>query len=93
MRRRGAKLFRNQYPDVYSGFVIAHAAGTYLASEAPMTVAGTSGGSYGVATLFHRGWLFTSPSVSGALSNVCPIQTSSSLSNSNWLAPTRAAGA
>ena len=48
-------LFRNQYPDVYSAFVLAHLAGTYASADTPMTVAGTSGRSYGVATLFLRG--------------------------------------
>lgn len=55
LRRRTGKIFANQIPDVYTGFALAHIAGTFASVDYPMTVAGTSGGSYGVATLFFRG--------------------------------------
>jgi FkbM family methyltransferase len=55
LRRRGGRVFANQIPDVYSGFALANVAGRFLSTDVPMTVAGTSGGSFGVANLFHRG--------------------------------------
>src|SRR5262249_8712922 len=55
LRRRAGRVFANHYPDVYTAFAVAHAAGTFASVDYPMTVAGTSGGSYGGATLFFRG--------------------------------------
>jgi hypothetical protein len=40
---------------VYSGFAIAHAAGQFLSTSAPMSVSGQSRASNGIATLFNRG--------------------------------------
>jgi Glycosyl transferase family 2 len=55
LREKAGRLFPSLYPDVYSGFALAWLAGSYLSVELPMMVAGSSGGSYGVATLFLRG--------------------------------------
>lgn len=55
LRERAGRLFGTQYPDVYSGFALAFLAGQYVSLDAPMTVAGASGGSFGVANLFRRG--------------------------------------
>jgi hypothetical protein len=55
LRARAGRVFPNHYPDVYTGFALGYLAGTYVSTDAPMTVAGTSGGSFGVATLFRRG--------------------------------------
>ncbi len=54
-RARAGRVFANHYPDVFTGFALAYLAGTYVSTDAPMTVAGTSGASFGVATLFRRG--------------------------------------
>ncbi len=54
-RQRGGRLFRAYCPDVYSGFALAHLAGQYVSTDAPMTVAGLSGRSFGVAMFFFRG--------------------------------------
>jgi hypothetical protein len=53
--RQGGRVFPHPIPDVYSGFAVAHAAGTFLSVGAPMSVAGQSGASNGIAALFHRG--------------------------------------
>jgi glycosyltransferase involved in cell wall biosynthesis len=55
LRARAGRVFPNHYPDVYTGFALAHLAGSYVSTDLPMAVAGTSGGSFGVATLFRRG--------------------------------------
>lgn len=55
IRAKTGRVFSNIYPDVYSGFAVAWAAGSYLSVDLPMMVAGSSGRSYGVATLFNRG--------------------------------------
>jgi len=55
LRRRAGRVFGNRYPDVYSGFALGYTAGTYWSVELPMSVAGSSGGSYGVAAVFFRG--------------------------------------
>jgi FkbM family methyltransferase len=55
LRERAGRVFANHYPDVYSGFALGYLAGTYVSLDLPMTIAGTSGGSFGVANLFHRG--------------------------------------
>jgi glycosyltransferase involved in cell wall biosynthesis len=53
--RAGAgRVFANHCPDIYSGFVFAYLAGSYLSVEAPMSVSGLSGNSTGVATLLSR---------------------------------------
>jgi glycosyltransferase involved in cell wall biosynthesis len=55
LRERAGRVFGNHYPDVYTGFALAHLSGEYLSLDTPLTVAGTSGGSFGVANLFRRG--------------------------------------
>src|SRR5262249_7977690 len=55
LRGRTGRVFGNHYPDVYSGFALGFLARSYLSLDLPMTVAGLSGGSFGVATLFLRG--------------------------------------
>jgi glycosyltransferase involved in cell wall biosynthesis len=55
LRQRAGRVFPNHYPDVYSGFALGYLAGTYVSLDLPMSIAGTSGGSFGVANLFHRG--------------------------------------
>jgi hypothetical protein len=55
VRGSAGRLFGNRYPDVYSGFALGYAAGRYASVEAPMSIAGISGESYGVANLFLRG--------------------------------------
>lgn len=55
LRRRTGRVFPHPVPDVYSGFAVAHAAGRFLATTAPMTVSGQSRASNGIATLFNRG--------------------------------------
>jgi hypothetical protein len=54
LRNRTGRVFANNCPDVYTGFAFAYLAGTYLSTEAPMSVAGLSGNSTGVATLLLR---------------------------------------
>lgn len=55
LRARVGAVFPHPIPDVYSGFAVAFAAGRFLSVAAPMSVAGQSGASNGIATLFHRG--------------------------------------
>jgi hypothetical protein len=55
LRDRAGRVFANAIPDVYSGFALGYLAGAFHSLETPMTIAGTSGGSFGVANLFHRG--------------------------------------
>ncbi len=55
LRRRAGRVFGNHYPDVYTGFALGYLSGTFASLDVPMTVAGTSGRSYGVANLFFRG--------------------------------------
>jgi hypothetical protein len=55
LRARAGRVFGCAIPDVYTAFALAYLAGSFLSLDAPMTVAGTSGGSFGVANLFHRG--------------------------------------
>src|SRR5262249_50913715 len=55
LREKAGRVFANKLPDVYSGFALGHVAGEYLSTEVPMTVAGLSHQSNGVATLFLRG--------------------------------------
>src|SRR2546425_369092 len=49
LRSKTGCVFANNCPDVYSGFAFGYLAGTYLSVDAPMTVAGLSGNSTGVA--------------------------------------------
>ncbi len=55
VRRRAGRLFATPYPDVCSGFLVAHCAGTYASVDAPMTVAGLSAKSSGVGHHFLPG--------------------------------------
>ncbi len=55
LQRRGGRVFRSRYPDVYSGFVVGHLVGRYPSVDAPMSIAGVSGRSTGVANLFRYG--------------------------------------
>jgi len=52
LRGKIGRLFRNRYPDVCSGFLIAHEAGRYTSLGLPMTVAGLSNKSVGVGHHF-----------------------------------------
>jgi len=52
LRRKVGRLFRNRYPDVCSGFLLAHEAGRYASLGLPMTVAGLSDKSVGVGHHF-----------------------------------------
>ncbi len=54
LRGRTGKVFANNCPDVYSGFAFAYLAGNYVSVDVPMTVAGLSGNSTGVAALLLR---------------------------------------
>jgi hypothetical protein len=54
LRERTGKVFANNCPDVYSGFAFAYLVGSYVSVDVPMSVAGLSGGSNGVATLLLR---------------------------------------
>jgi hypothetical protein len=55
LRRRTGRVFPHRYPDVYSGLAVAHVAGRFLSTSVPMSIAGQSGASTGVATLLRRG--------------------------------------
>lgn len=55
LRDRTGRVFPHPVPDVYSGFAVAAVAGTYLSTDVPMSVAGQSGASNGIAVLFNRG--------------------------------------
>jgi hypothetical protein len=55
LRARTGRVFANYCPDVYSAFALGFVAGEYLSTQVPMSVAGQSGRSTGVATLFLRG--------------------------------------
>jgi hypothetical protein len=55
LRGRVGRVFLGRYPDVYSGFALGHLSGLYLSTDVPMTVAGLSGQSTGIANLFRRG--------------------------------------
>ena len=55
LRRKTGRVFPHPVPDVYSGFAVAAVAGRFLSTDVPMSVAGQSGASNGVATLFRRG--------------------------------------
>jgi FkbM family methyltransferase len=55
LRARAGRVFGNRYPDVYSGFALAWVAGRYWSVDAPMSVAGLSSESYGIAAILMRG--------------------------------------
>jgi hypothetical protein len=55
LRAKTGRVFPHPVPDVYSGFAVAAVAGRFLSTDAPMSVAGQSGASNGVAVLFNRG--------------------------------------
>jgi glycosyltransferase involved in cell wall biosynthesis len=54
LRARTGCVFANNCPDIYSGFTFAYLAGTYQSVDVPMSVAGLSGNSTGVAALLLR---------------------------------------
>ena len=55
LRARTGRVFVHPVPDVYSGFAIAHVAGRFASTTAPMSISGQSAASNGIATLFNRG--------------------------------------
>jgi hypothetical protein len=55
LRQRSGRVFANTLPDIYSGFAVAYMAGSFLSVGVPMSVAGLSRQSNGVATLRLRG--------------------------------------
>jgi hypothetical protein len=55
LRKKTGRVFPHPVPDVYSGFAVAAVAGRFVSTEVPMSVAGQSGASNGVAGLFRRG--------------------------------------
>jgi Glycosyl transferase family 2 len=55
LRARTGRVFPHPVPDVYSGFAVAAVAGRYLSTDVPMSIAGQSGASNGIAVLFNRG--------------------------------------
>ena len=55
LRQRAGRVFGNRYPDVYTGFALGYLAAHYPSTDVPMSVAGLSGASNGIATLFNRG--------------------------------------
>jgi len=54
VKRRAGRLIGNRYPDVYTGFTFGYVAEHYPSIDVPMTVAGLSAASNGIATLFTR---------------------------------------
>ncbi|MFC5575037.1 glycosyltransferase family 2 protein [Xenophilus aerolatus] len=52
-RRIAGRVFLNVYPDVYSAFGLGYLAGRYLSTSVPMSIAGLSHASNGVATLMN----------------------------------------
>jgi hypothetical protein len=55
VRKSVGRVFPNRYPDVFSGFALGYLAGRYPSISVPMHIAGSSGSSFGIANLFHRG--------------------------------------
>jgi glycosyltransferase involved in cell wall biosynthesis len=55
LRAKTGRIFPHSVPDVYSGFAIAAVAGRFLSTDTPMSLAGQSGASNGIAVLFNRG--------------------------------------
>ena len=55
LRSAAGRVFPNRYPDVFSGFALGSLAGQYPSISVPMHLAGSSGASFGIANLFHRG--------------------------------------
>jgi hypothetical protein len=54
LRRRAGRVLGSVCPDVYSGFALAFVAGRYPSVGVPMTMAGLSARSTGVANVFQR---------------------------------------
>jgi glycosyltransferase involved in cell wall biosynthesis len=54
LRDHNGRVFRSQYPDVYSGFAFAHLAGTYHSVDAPMNINALSGKSTGFACFYLK---------------------------------------
>jgi glycosyltransferase involved in cell wall biosynthesis len=52
-RQQVGRVFPTLYPDVYSGYAFAHLAGSYVSVQVPLSIAGLSGRSNGVATLLR----------------------------------------
>ncbi len=55
LRRQAGRVFKGRAPDVYAAFAVAHAAGSYYATVAPLGIAGTSGHSTGLACVAGKG--------------------------------------
>ncbi len=55
LKAKTGRVFPHPVPDVYSGFAVAAVAGKFLSTDVPMSVAGQSGASNGIAVLFNRG--------------------------------------
>jgi hypothetical protein len=55
LRRQAGRVFKGRAPDVYGAFAVAHAAGSYYATVAPLGIAGTSGHSTGLACVAGKG--------------------------------------
>jgi hypothetical protein len=55
LRAKAGRVFPHPVPDVYSGFAIAAVAGKFISTDVPMSIAGQSGASNGIAVLFRRG--------------------------------------
>lgn len=53
-RARVGRVFLNIYPDIYSAFGFGYLVGTYLSASVPMSIAGLSHASNGVATLMKE---------------------------------------
>lgn len=54
LRRRTGRILTTACPDIYSGFAVGHLAGRYPSVAVPMTMAGLSQRSTGVANIFRR---------------------------------------
>jgi hypothetical protein len=52
-RAIAGRVFVNAHPDVYTGFAFAYLAGRFVSVAAPMSIAGLSGSSTGVAVLLQ----------------------------------------
>jgi len=55
LRAKTGRVFPHPVPDVYSGFAVAAVTESFLSTDTPMSLAGQSGASNGVAVLFNRG--------------------------------------
>ncbi len=54
LRRRTGRVFKSRTADVYAGFAVACVARFFYSLDAPMTLAGASGSSTGIARHFQR---------------------------------------